>query len=292
MTAEMPQSRPGFEIIPAHDVPLADQAKIFSRAFAGYVGGSFEMDAAGLARFVSLQSADLCYSRFARTPEGLAGFAYINRTANISRIGAMGVVPEARRAGLARRLLAHLLEEAQTRGDQAMMLEVIEQNPAAHQLYGQQGFRETGHLWGWRRKANTPARDSTNPLEEISLLRATQIPSALEYPDLPWPISRHAIAKSAAKFAFQSGHALIVMGDPEVSPVRVHALSCSNRMDWPALRETLCALLHRYPDCEFFTPPVFPEQFGQEVFQPLGFVREPMSQFLMRYDLDAATKHS
>jgi len=280
------------EIIPAHDVPLADQAQIFSRAFAGYVGGSFEMDAAGLARFVSLQGADLCYSRFAQTPEGLAGFAYINRTANISRIGGMGVVPEARRAGLARRLLVHLLEEAQTRGDQAMMLEVIEQNPAAHRLYAQQGFRETGHLSGWRRKANTLARESARPLEEISLIRTSQIPSALEYPDLPWPISRHAIAKSAARCAFHSGPALIVVGDPEVSPIRVHALSCSDRMDWAALRETLSALLQRYPDREFFTPPVFPEQFGQEVFQPLGFAREPMSQFLMRYDLDGPANGS
>jgi GNAT superfamily N-acetyltransferase len=291
MTAETPfQSGRGFEIIPSHDVPLADQAQIFSQAFAGYVGGSFEMDAAGLARFVSLQGADLCYSRFARTPEGLAGFAYINRTGNISRIGGMGVVPIARRAGVARRLLVHLLEEAQERGDHAMVLEVIEQNPAAHRLYAE--FRETAYLLGWRRKADTPASESTKPLVEISLVRASQIPSALDYPDLPWPISRHAIAKSAAALAFQSGQSLIVMGDPEVSPVRVHALSCSDRMDWAALRETLRALVQRYPNREFFTPPVFPEQFGREVFQPLGFVREPISQFLMRYDLHGAKKQS
>lgn len=277
-----------FEIIPACDISLADQAKTFSQAFTGYVGGSFEMDAAALARFIFHQGADLFHSYFVRTAEGLTGFAYLNRTGDISRVAGMGIVPAARRAGLARRLLAHLLEEAQTRGDQAMTLEVIEQNPAAHKLYAQEGFRETGHLLSWRRKAGTPTTESTGPLEEISLIRATQIPSALEYPDLPWPISRHAIAKSAAKRAFRSGHTLIVIGDPEVSPVRVHALSCSDRMDWTSLRETLRMLLHRYPACEFFTPPVFPEQFGEEVFQPLGFAREPLSQFLMRYDFRGA----
>ena len=151
-----------FEMIPAYDVPLADQAKIFSRAFAGYVGGSFEMDAAALARFICHQGADLCYSRFARTPEGLAGFAYINRTGNVSRIGGMGVVPEVRRAGVARRLLVHLLEEAQTRGDQTMVLEVIEQNPAAHRLYAQQGFCQTGYLSGWRRKVNAQQANRQN----------------------------------------------------------------------------------------------------------------------------------
>jgi hypothetical protein len=59
-----------------------------------------------------------------------------------------------------------------------------------------------------------------------------------------------------------------------------------------SLREALSALLQRYPDHEFFTPSVFPEKFGQEVFQPLGFTREPLSQFPMRYDLHGAKKHS
>ncbi|HWM26749.1 MAG TPA: GNAT family N-acetyltransferase [Chthoniobacterales bacterium] len=274
-----------FEIIPAHDVPMAEQAEIFSQAFAGYVGGSFEMDAAALARFILHQGADLSYSYFARTAEGLAGFAYINRTGNISRVAGMGVVPAARRAGLAVRLLAHLLEAASARGDQAMMLEVIEQNPPAHRLYVEQGFRETAHLFSWRRKSHVPAIESTALLEEISLIRATQLPSALEYPELPWPISRHAIAKMATGRAFRSGNALIVTGDPEVPPVRLHALSCSDEMDWAVLRAALGALFQRYPDREFFTPAVFPERFGQEVFSPLGFIRDPLSQFLMRHDL-------
>jgi GNAT superfamily N-acetyltransferase len=276
------------EMIPAYDVPLAEQAKVFSEAFTGYIGGPLEMDAAALARFILHQGADLSYSYFARTDARLTGFAYINRTGNVSRVAGMGVVPTARRTGLARRLLVHLLEEARIRGDQAMLLEVIEQNPAAHRLYLQQGFREIGHLPSWRRKANTPGSESTAQLEEISLIKASQIPSALEYPDLPWQISRHAIAKLTAARAYRSGDTLIVMGDPEVSPVRLHGLSCSNRMDWPALRATLRAVLQRYPDREFFAPAVFPEQFGHQVFQPLGFAREPLSQFLMRYDLGSA----
>jgi hypothetical protein len=56
-------------------------------------------------------------------------------------------------------------------------------------------------------------------------------------------------------------------------------------MDWAALRETLSALMQRYPGRELYTPPVFPEQFGEEVFQPLGFVRERLSQFLMLHNL-------
>lgn len=278
------------ETIPAHDVPLADQAKIFSRAFAGYIAGSFEMDAAGLARFLFHQGIDICYSYFARTSEGLAGFAYVNRTGNISRIAGMGVVPEARRDGLARRLLIDRLAEARARGDQALTLEVIEQNPAAHALYLSEGFQETVKLFGWRHGIDAPPSESSGPLQELSLTRASQLPSALEYPDLPWQVSRHAIAKLAKGRAFGARNALIVTGDLEASPVRLHALSCpsSDFIEWPALREALRALLQLYPDREFYTPAVFPEQFGEKVFQPLGFAREPLSQVLMRSELNAA----
>jgi GNAT superfamily N-acetyltransferase len=276
------------EIIPAHSLPLAEQAELFSQAFAGYIGGSFEMDAAGLARFILHQGADLAHSRFARTSQGLAGFGYINRTGDISRVAGMGVVPAARRSGVARRLLAHLLEEARARGDQAMVLEVIQQNPAAHALYAQEGFREKGGLLGWRREAGGVAPGQAHEaLEEIPFIQASQLPSALEFPELPWAISRHAVAKMASGRAFASNHALVVISDPKVTPIRVHALSCLSHsgMDWDALRNALGALLKLYPEQEFFTPPVFPEQFGEKVFQPLGFAREPLSQFLMRYDL-------
>ncbi len=246
------------------------------------------MDAGGLARFLLHQGADLCHSRFARTSQGLAGFAYINRTADILRVAGMGVVPAARRSGVARRLLTHLLEEARARGDQAMVLEVIQQNPAAHALYTREGFREKGGLFGWRRGAGAPSSGELHePLQEIPFIQASQLPNALEFPDLPWAISRHAVAKMAGGRAFSSNHALVVISDPKVTPIRVHALSCLSRrgMDWDALRNALNAVLQRYPDQEFFTPPVFPEKFGEEVFQPLGFTREALSQFLMHYDL-------
>jgi len=55
-----------FEIVSAHELSLAEQAKVFTDAFTGYIGGSFELDASRLAAFISVQGIDLCYSRFAR----------------------------------------------------------------------------------------------------------------------------------------------------------------------------------------------------------------------------------
>lgn len=175
-------------IIPAHDLPLAAQAATFTEAFEGYVGGSFAMDAAGLARFLRVQGADLCYSCLARNAAGLCGFGYITRVGEIARLAGMGVIATARRTGVARGLLLHLLEEARARRDRMMVLEVIEQNPAACALYRREGFRKMGRLCGWRRPApeGEPATSGTSgALEEISIAAASQLPGAQEFPELP-----------------------------------------------------------------------------------------------------------
>ena len=268
-----------FEIIPAHDVPLAAQAVTFTEAFRGYVGGPFAMDAAALGRFIHAQAIDLCYSRFARSAPGLCGFGYITRTGDFSRLAGMGVLAASRRTGVARGLLRHLLDEAKARGDRMMVLEVIEQNPPAYALYKKEGFRALTRLCGWRRPPGgatgaivEPSREFT----EISLAVASQIPSTREFPELPWQISRHAVAKLESARAFASGPALAVISDPTAAgPIRIHAVSS---------RQALSAVLQRYFDREFFARPFFPENFGPEIFEPLGFTREPLTQWLMRFE--------
>jgi len=283
------------EVIPAADIPLAEQAQVFTESFEGYVGGSFTMDAGGLARFLCAQGADLCHSRFARNANGLCSFAYIGRTGRIARLAGMGVVIAARRVGVARQLLRYLLKEAKQRGDYMMVLEVIEQNPAAQTLYQSEGFREIGRLFSWRRPA-TPQPPQAAPefaanLKEIPLLGASQEPGALEFPELPWQISRHAVTKLINARAFSSGQATAVIDNPDTqpgpAPIRVHALfsADSERVNWPETRTVFSALIKAYPDREFFAPAVFPEEFGREIFAPLGFRPDPLRQFLMRRDL-------
>ena len=272
-----------FEVVPASELPFTEQAATFTAAFAGYLAGSMEMDAAGLARFISLQGADLFYSRFVKDRNGaLAGFGYINRTANVPRLAAMGTIPAARRTGAATHLLAHLLDEARARHDQAMVLEVFEQNGPAHALYQRHGFRELTRLFGWRHQ-NEAAGAKRNDLRELNLLSVLQMNSAPAFPEIPWQISRHIVAKLSAVRAFSLGRIAVVVGDPAVPPVRVHAFL--GEEDWRERKDLMSALCAEFPGCGFFAPPIFPENFGNEIFAPLGFVREPLNQFLMRRDL-------
>jgi ribosomal protein S18 acetylase RimI-like enzyme len=272
------------KIVPAHELPLAEQAAIFNQAFAGYLAGSIELDPAAFAGFLCAQGADLCYSRFVRKKGKLLAFGFINRTGKISRLAAMGTIPEARRTGAAAQLLSHLLMEAEARGDEAMVLEVFEQNLPAVALYRQQRFHEVTRLFGWRGRSKGAAT-KVNQLQEISPLVAAQMASAMEFPTLPWQISRYAVPKLPAAHAFCRNDVSIVVGSTEAQPIRLHGFFGYDGQDWKRLRDLAAAVLGTFPQKEFFAPAIFPEQFGTEIFQPLGFAREPLNQFLMRRDL-------
>jgi ribosomal protein S18 acetylase RimI-like enzyme len=268
-----------FEIQPAHELPLAEQATVFNRAFAGYLAGWHDLDGEGAVRLICAQGIDLCYSRFVRANGALVGFGFISRTGNVSRLAGMGVVPEARRSGAASFIVSHLLDEAKERSDEAMVLEVFEQNVPALALYRHHNFRDLMRLFGWRvHKFET---HSTAAVEEISLLTASEMRSAVDFPDIPWQVSRHAVMKLADARAYKIDKACVVISNPKTPPIRIHALLGDSN----ASRNALATVLGKFPGSEFFAPAIFPERFGAQLFQPLGFAREPLNQILMRHDL-------
>jgi ribosomal-protein-alanine N-acetyltransferase len=77
---------------------------------------------------------------------GWAGVRVIGREAEILTVG---VVPAARRRGIARLLLATLLNEARARGATEVFLEVRVDNVAARTLYDQAGFATMGLRQGY-----------------------------------------------------------------------------------------------------------------------------------------------
>lgn len=274
-----------FILIPASELPLAEQAVVANRAFANYVAGWHDLDAAGLARFLSLQGADLHYSRFVADDAGRPlGFGYINRAGNYPRLAGMALIPQARGTGAAAFLLEKLCAEAKQRRETAMLLEVIVQNPRAHAFYRRQGFREIGRLSGWRCRENDLAPGSGQSLEEISVNQAIDIPTAESYPAIPWQITAAAISRVVGARAWRLGDVAVVISNPSNPPIRVHSFH-SPAADRAAQRAVLQATMARWRGREFWLPAVFPDEMGEQIFAPLGFQREKMSQFYMRREL-------
>jgi ribosomal-protein-alanine N-acetyltransferase len=72
------------------------------------------------------------------------GFALARVAADESELLTIGVVPDAQRRGIARRLIAACVERVANAGAHALFLEVGENNPPARALYEGLGFRTIG----------------------------------------------------------------------------------------------------------------------------------------------------
>jgi ribosomal protein S18 acetylase RimI-like enzyme len=95
------------------------------------------------------ENLDPFASRLYYSNQELAAAVMIARRGWTSRLAAMAVAPEFRGRGLGKNVMKVTLEEAVLRKDRRMILEVIEQNPAAVSLYTAVGFRLMRRLVGY-----------------------------------------------------------------------------------------------------------------------------------------------
>jgi ribosomal-protein-alanine N-acetyltransferase len=75
---------------------------------------------------------------------GIRAYCSYQVVADEAHIHNLAVAPDARRTGLARRLLAHALDIVAGHGARVVHLEVRDGNVAARALYRSMGFREVG----------------------------------------------------------------------------------------------------------------------------------------------------
>ncbi len=81
--------------------------------------------------------------------EGIRGFIIARALGKEWEIENLAVAGEARRGGLATRLVSELLERARADGAKAVLLEVRESNVAARQLYEKWAFEQCGRRRGY-----------------------------------------------------------------------------------------------------------------------------------------------
>lgn len=92
--------------------------------------------------------------------EGRDGFILIRVVADEAEILTLAVRPDRRRLGLGDRLTRRAALAARDRGARRLFLEVAEDNPAAHALYGRAGFMPAGRRRGYYARARGPAIDA------------------------------------------------------------------------------------------------------------------------------------
>ena len=94
----------------------------------------------------------------ARDGERMAGFAIMQFGDERAHLSLLAVRPDYQRHGIARRMLAWLVESALTAGIASIHLELRETNLAARRFYLGQGFAETARLPKYYSGAETAVR--------------------------------------------------------------------------------------------------------------------------------------
>ena len=128
------------DLVPSSSCSSEELAEVFTRAYEGYAI-PFVVDAGQLEFMVRTFDLDLDASRVALRDGRPIGLANLGVRDGVGWIGGVGVVPEARRQGVARVLMEAMHEQARERGIREVWLEVMEENDAAFALYEQLGYR-------------------------------------------------------------------------------------------------------------------------------------------------------
>lgn len=259
---------------------LDELAEVLNRAFTDYImPANFRSELLGV--MLRTDSIDLAASRIVLREGETAGIALIARRGDCCRLAAMGIAPEARGQGVGHRFMERLLDEAKERGEQAMNLEVIEQNTAAVRLYERVGFTRVRRLVGFAADPASGVPDSD--LKQVSLALAAAEVLRYGWPDLPWQISGETLAQyTQPAVAYALGPAFVVLSGPERPTLTIQAIVVdpAHRRQGHATR-LLRALQAEFPTKSWRVSIVFPEEFAVGLFEPLGFRRENLSQFQM-----------
>src|SRR4051794_35682927 len=143
---------------PASSLTLAALAELFTAAYEGYVL-PFVIDEPTLRFMVDAFDVDLDASRVAYGDGEPIGLANLAVRGDEAWIGGIGVVPAARRQGIAESLMQAVHDEARGRSLAQVWLEVIEQNESAFRLYEKLGYEVARHVEVWT-LAEDPAHGS------------------------------------------------------------------------------------------------------------------------------------
>jgi len=280
---------PSFSLKPASEFPLPQLADLLTRGFEGYLVPVNITDAA-LFTMMRRDSIDLPSSRVIFKDDEPIGGALIARRGWTSRLAAMGLTTNARNSGAGTWAMERLIEEARSRGDKEMVLEVIEQNTAGVKLYQKVGFKTVRRLLGYKLENPKTALVAVsgdessfeNELQEIDIRELSRLVTYHGLKDLPWQLSGVTIAHHTPPAqAFRLHDAYCLISNPEAEQVVIWSVLVKARSRGAGLSPVLLrAVFSRFPNKTWHVPAVYPEEICA-VFDELGMQREGISQLQM-----------
>ncbi len=272
-----------FSFKPASEFSISQTADLLTRGFEGYLV-PINIDESALLTMLRRDGIDFNESRILLKDDEPIGVALIARRGWTSRLAAMGIVAHARNSGAGTWAMEHLIEEARTRSEKEMLLEVIEQNTAGVKLYEKAGFNKVRRLVEY--KLENPQVESNEELHEIDIRELARLITYHGLKDLPWQLSGTSIMQhTPPSRAFRLNDAYCLISNPEAEHVVIWSLLVKARSCGAGLSPILMqAVFARFPNKTWHVPALFPEEMSA-VFEQVGMQREEISQWQMALKL-------
>lgn len=276
---------------PASEFSISQTADLLTQGFEGYFV-PIHITTPVLLTMMRRDSIDLAESHIIHKDDEPIGVALIARRGWTSRLAAMGLISSARNSGAGTWTMERLIEEARSRGEKEMVLEVIEQNTAGVKLYQKVGFKPVRRLIGYKLENPQPAQDAVlggGALEELHEIDIRELARLVTYhglKDLPWQLSGITISHHVPPSrAFRLNDAYCLISNPDAEHVSIASVLVKARSRGAGLSAVLMrTLFARFPNKTWHVPAIYPEEICG-VFDEVGMQREEISQWQMSLKL-------
>jgi ribosomal protein S18 acetylase RimI-like enzyme len=173
---------------------------LMNRAFADYVV-PMHLPVEAMQAMIARDNIDLGQSYLARAADGTGlgvALTAVRREGDRvrSRVAAMGVTPEGRGQGLARRLLERQIADAQARGSREIVLECFSNNTRALPLYKSAGFHVLRRLLSYEGDVAGLRLASSAPvtLQPVAPADLPALAARCQDADPPWQLAASTLA--------------------------------------------------------------------------------------------------
>lgn len=156
-----------FDFIPAQTFSYEELTEAYNQTRVDYIV-PMPMNAARLRAYVETYDVDMAASAVAVDGNEILGLAMLGRRGERAWLTRLGVIRSNRRQGTGQGLVEHLLGQARQEGVTEVVIEVIENNEPAYQLFTKMGFQETRDLLVLRRPPREVAVEPTIMVQPVS----------------------------------------------------------------------------------------------------------------------------
>lgn len=264
---------------------LEEAARAYTEGFAGYVV-PVNVNAIALALRMKREDVDADLSEIFFDGDRPAGILLLARRGERSRISALGIGPTIRARGFGRSVMREAIEAARSRGEKQLILEVIDSNVRARDLYLSLGFEISRKLVGFGRSGRRAAPDAM-PAPECDLASAVEMLSRFSDADPTWQIDpacyRHA-GPPLKGFALD-GKAVALLDDSG-RDIRMHGFAVDPAFRRQGLGRALAdGLAAAYPGRRLYVIENIPAGLLDRFMRRIGWRKSSLTQSEMVLDL-------